>query len=478
MPSITFDKFDVGLDRRKGASVSDANRLRELKNAYVTNGRAIRKRPGLSLVTTLETGTKGLINGNGVLNTFYKYSATPIVHSDTRFIANPLIHTATPGAYGSGSLSAIDYGEVFSGYLYVAATYSDGATFHYYIDSTVAQNRITDTNCPNSKVCIKLAEKIFAIDQVNNIVKYSDVSAPKVWDPAAVGSDAGSLPTGLRSRGSAKPVGLGQYQEKMAVLMSDGIQIWAVDPNPTMDALYKLVDGVGTTQAPSVREFAGDLVFKAKPGFRSITQQAYTENMSEVDIGSAIDSVISDYAAYSGPIAEYYPGQGQLWQMFYKAGSDSVAFVYTFSRTQKIAAWSQYTFGVPITDMATLDGDFYLRSGDDVYLLDDTAFTDNGTPYEMLVEMPFLDFKSPGILKHIQAMDLVVSGTVNVQFRYDPNDTTKLTDPITITGDTRSRQLIPIEMTVTSLAPVFTSTTNEDVQIDALTFYYENLGPF
>lgn len=476
MPSITFDKFDVGLDRRKGASVSDANRLRELKNAYVTSGRAIRKRPGLSLAATLEAGTSGLFGGNGKLNTFYPYNATPITHADTRFVANPLIHTAAPAAYGQ-PINDISFAEVFNGYLYAAVTYDDGATFHYYIDTTATINLVTDASCPHGKQCLKLASKIFSIDVANNVVDYSDVDNPKVWDPAAPGSSAGFLPTGLRSRGSALPVALGQYQEKMAVLMSDNVQIWVVDEDPALNSLYKVVDGIGTLKPGSVREFAGDLVFQAKAGFRSITQQAYTENLSEVDIGSAIDSMLGDYDVYAGPITEYAPASGQLWNLFTN-GIDSTAFVYTFSKTMKIAAWSEYAFDFPIEYMATLDADLYLRSGNNVYLLDDNVHTDNGAAYEMRVEMPFLDFKAPGILKHIQAMDLVADGEVSVQFRYDPNDPSKITDPIVLSGDSRSRQLIPLEMTVTAIAPVFTSTSSSAVQIDAITFYYENLGPF
>ena len=56
MAEITFDRFDLGIDMRKGASVSDANRLREMKNAYVTTGLATEKRPGLTLVATLGEG--------------------------------------------------------------------------------------------------------------------------------------------------------------------------------------------------------------------------------------------------------------------------------------------------------------------------------------------------------------------------------------------------------------------------------------
>lgn len=477
MPSITFDRFDGGLDTRKGASVSDANRLRDLKNAYITTGRAIKKRPGLELTASLEAGTKGLVSGRGKLNTFFKYGAG-ITHADSRFIAHALAHTTGPVAgYSAGSISNIEYAEVFSGYFYVSATYSDGSTYHYYLDTEVDINRITDAACPHGKSCIKMAEKMFSIDPTDDVVNYSDTGNPKVWTDAAAPVDAGFLPTGLRSRGSSKPTALGQYQEKMAVFMSDSMQLWTVDPDSANMALDKTIEGLGTTEPSSVRQFAGDIVFLSKAGFRSITQQVYTGNLNEVDIGSAIDKIVAPHIINDGPFAEYSPGFGQLWEIFTPTVGGSTAFVYTFSREMKISAWSEYEFSVAVQAIAALDGDTYLRSGDNVYLVNDGVYSDDGSPFEMRVEMPFLDFKSPGMLKAIHGFDIVVNGSVDVQFRYDPNDPTKLTDPITLSGDGRPKQMVPMEMMVTAIAPVFTSSTTDDVQKDAFTFYYDNLGP-
>lgn len=87
MKTITFDRFDCGIDWRKGASVSDANRLREMRNAYVTTGLAAQKRPGLIKVATLEPGTQGLFAASGQLHTFY--GAGDLQHADARL---SLIH--------------------------------------------------------------------------------------------------------------------------------------------------------------------------------------------------------------------------------------------------------------------------------------------------------------------------------------------------------------------------------------------------
>ena len=104
MPVITFTDFSFGKDLRKGKSTSDANRLRELKNGFITTGKAIKKRSGTTLVERLETGTKGLVSAVGKLHTFYN-SAGTITHADTLFTPNKVEKASTlgsPAFTGSG----------------------------------------------------------------------------------------------------------------------------------------------------------------------------------------------------------------------------------------------------------------------------------------------------------------------------------------------------------------------------------------
>ena len=131
MASITFDRFDGGLDLRKGASVSDANRMRVCTNAYITTGKGIQKRPCLRKVATLETGTVGLRSGNGLLNTFMGTGS--VTHANTLFKANLLRHPTIEQA-----IVKIHYGDVFNGFLYVVAEYADGSLWHHYLDDTGA----------------------------------------------------------------------------------------------------------------------------------------------------------------------------------------------------------------------------------------------------------------------------------------------------------------------------------------------------
>jgi hypothetical protein len=120
MRSIAFERFDYGLDLRKGQSTSDANRLRVLKNGYTSEGRTIRKRPGLTRVGSLEAGTVGLFAGGGKLNTFYGGDGT-VTHANPLFQAHNVKHPTIP----SEPIVAVHYADMFNGYLYVSAEYEN-----------------------------------------------------------------------------------------------------------------------------------------------------------------------------------------------------------------------------------------------------------------------------------------------------------------------------------------------------------------
>ena len=131
MPVITFTDFSFGKDLRKGVSTSDANRLRELKNGFITTGKAIKKRSGTSLGARLETGTKGLVSAAGKLQTFYN-SAGTITHANALFTPNKVEKASTigtPSFTGSGNNDMTVTGD------YTGAA---NATFTVICDAVVA----------------------------------------------------------------------------------------------------------------------------------------------------------------------------------------------------------------------------------------------------------------------------------------------------------------------------------------------------
>lgn len=518
MPSITYDRFDGGLDVRRGKSVSDANRLRGLTNAYVTTGRTLQKRPCLRRVATLEAGTVGLRAGLGKLHTFYGQGS--VTHADTLFQANLIPHPTS-----ALNVSKVHFGEVFNGYLYVAAEYSDGSIKHHYLDDpgawvattayslgafrrpttangfryevtsngtsggveptwpttvgftvvdgtvtwTCRSRAIVDTNCPHTKELIKQQSKIYA--KGDEVVRYCATNAPRDWTTT---SDAGFLPTGLQALGSTATTAVGQFgQKKLAIFFSDGIQIWDVDPNPSLNALNSIIPNIGTRFSKTPIGFGGDNFFLADPGFRSVTVASLTNNFQDLDIGNAIDKLVSPVNANADPISQFYPALGQYWCI-----DDQTIWVYSFSRLAKLAAWSKFTLPVTADAVAVLNGDLYIRSGDVVYIMDMARYSDDGVPPTVTIEMPFLDFKEPGVLKQIIGVDIVGTGNLSLQLKFDPNDESKVTNALAVaSGDTRPGAMTPVEMCAVAVAPVITHVGDEDFRIDAITFYYEALGP-
>ena len=523
MPAIEFSDFATGLDRRKARDVSDANRLWELTNAYVTTGKQLGKRPGLRKIATLEAGTIGLIAGGGVLNTFSADAS--IAHADTLFR-----HNFVPN--GGLAVSRVHYGDVFAGYLYAAVEYQGGTIKHHYLDdpgawasstaytvgnfrrpttangfryevtsiagsgtsagseptwpttegATVTDNpganqvvwtcrsfAVTDTNCPHSNGVTKQAQSIFAVDE--EVVRFSATDAPRDWTTA---SDAGFLATGRQQTGATDALALAEFQKQLAIFFVDGLQIWDIDPDPALMTIRQRIANVGTRYPHSPLPFNGDVFFLSDVGFRSVLVSQQTDNIQDSDVGSPIDKLVKPgLVAGINPLSVFYPGGGQFWCII-----GNYAWVYTFSRASKIAAWSKYTFPFQIEAAASLNGELYLRSGDSVYRVDEDYYTDDGTAISVLVEMPFLSNKAPGILKQFFGFDVAMIGSASISFRFDPRTPSFQTQAIAVSGNTQPGVLNGMEFCSTHVAPVIEHAANEEWELHSLVLYYENLAPY
>lgn len=461
--SITFDKFDLGIDRRKGASVSDANRLLEMKNAYVTTGLATQKRPGLVKVTTLEPGTVGLFAALGKLNTFYGQGT--VTHADARFLAHKVVHPD-----GERAVTDVWFSDVFNAFIYAAVEYDDASVKHHYLDGTTP-TAIADANCPHSKAVIKTASRIFAAGTDGSTVRYCAASKPKDWTTA---NDAGFLPTGLQFSGDRNANALGLYQANLAVFARDGAQIWEVqNVDPTTMKLVDRVENVGTSYPRTVRNVSGDLYFLADFGFRSITTLQYTNNLADVDVGSPIDSLVVPDIRQSNavPKAFFHYGTGQ-----YICVIGSILYVYSVSRTAKIAAWSRYYIPFRVDAFAELNGELYFRNGDDIYRFTADAYDDAGTQFEVLLQLPYMDLKAPGQMKRILGADVVMEGECEFSIAFDVRNPDAYTPPVRIRGNTRPDGVIPVECSGTEFSLIFRNLSSKSFRLDAVTLYFEAMG--
>jgi hypothetical protein len=557
MPAISYTDWSGGLDRRLSVNSQDANKLWTLKNAYITTGKRIRKRPCLSVVTAGLSGSTGLKAVNGSLYVFARseFPFTPPVVSGLSIAAQGL---DTPVTHGD--LERVLYAELFQGFIYAVARYDAGPGArirHHYADrfsagvvvtisnaapgvvtsaghgllngqhirftttgalpdplaagntyfvvntaadtfevsateggvsintttagsgvhTCITPTYINDANCPHTNGITKAASRIFAPSGEN--VRYCAVGAARDWTTA---SDAGFLPAGLEQDGTSEVQACGTFQESLVVLFEGGAQIWSVATDPSANAISKRMYGVGTAQPLSLASFSSDLVFLSPFGFRSMTVQAISSRIDDNDVGVPIDTLVqpdiaTTEAVVSGdPVRSYWiPELGQYWAVF-DMGTFSKAWVYTFSKSSKIACWSEYIFPVRIEDVTTLSGKVYLRDADNLYEMSATQYTDDGESVSVEVQMAFQDAKQPGINKQVWGADMVTSGTWGLSYKYDPRDDTKQTTPLTISGDTRPGDTLPVDVVTPAIAPVFTHSADEAASIDSLILYFHSLG--
>lgn len=471
MPTITFGEWGLGLDLRKGPSTSDANRLRVLTNAYVTQGKTIRKRHGCQRVQRLQPGTVGLFAGLGKLNTFQMLSSaypTAAVHTGT-MVVNRVLTDEVGLEDGGIKLREVMNCEPFNGFLYVVAKQVGvdllGSTYrHHYLDAGPSTH-VDDA--PHRQGVTKAASKIWCSD--NDVVRYCATNNPRDWTTA---DDAGFLPVGLQQSGSKDSIAVGNYQNRLVVFFGDSSQVWEVDADPTANRFVQSVD-IGTSRPYAHQNMAGDVFFQSPGGVRTITRQAQTETLVDSDVGSPIDRELISGALLDPTTtkAQYWRGTGQYWLY-----SGKKAVVFTYSRSSKISAWSLYEFPFTLDYLDELDTVLYIRSGDTLYAMDAAEHTDDGTVFQVEIETAYADFKNPGLFKQIFGMDAVTTGPCEISHRFDPRTPVLETSPpALISGDTRPGTLIPVELVTTNLSTVIRNRDDKEFELHSLSYRFEKL---
>lgn len=258
------------------------------------------------------------------------------------------------------------------------------------VDGTVkwvaSVRRIVDEKCPNSKIVVLGASKIFAGD--DDIVPFSATTNPFDWSTT---QDAGFLPTGLQNYGDNPVKAMSLYRGNLAVFNAGGYQMWQIDEDPQNMALLD-AEPVGASYSKSMQGVANDLLFLAAVGVRDLSIAGGSTNLEAGGVGNPVDSlVLAAVRALTGsnePLSLYNPGRGQYWLMV-----GAQVFVLT-SYGPGQASWSRYVFPEVITDWTLLGDDLYLRTiNDKVWKLDEAKLSD-----DIVTSVVTMTIASPGVI--------------------------------------------------------------------------------
>jgi hypothetical protein len=497
MSTYTLDDFRLGIDRRRSELVADDLGLVECKNAYVTTGYAITKRPGLdSLGGTLGAASKGLFIFN---NQFITVSHAAVTHPTlsghgigTGKISATILNLVLPNPdSGSDLVARVWQMLVFNRKLYIVVEYVSGDIRHFYprdYDSVPdSLDVITDANCPNTKSVVVSQSKVYAIGPStagNAYVKYSSTEKPRDWSSPMDASGSLGLPAGLESPDQDEIVALGTYKNLLVVFMTNNVQLWQTDTDPVNIKLTSVVENAYTAYPNSIAKLGPDVIFLNEDGFNSLSQMLYIENAEGSDIGAAIDDIVTPhletFAVTNPPKSIQYSGGSQ-----YMCAVEKEIFVFTFSRSSDVNAWSTYSLPNVIRDIAAWRSYCFVRcdndtGGETIYSFNPSSYKDAFATDLFPVEITnsYQTLRSPGRWKKIYGMDVLFNGTANFQHRYDARVSAEATTAISLSGDTRPGQLIPVELMTTELSFKITQQLDSEFQLNAITYYYDQLGHF
>lgn len=340
------------------------------------------------------------------------------------------------------------------------ATVSDGTLVW-----TARTPAITDSKCPQSKVAIPMAQKIFS--PYRDVMRYCATNLPRDWSTA---NDAGFIPTGMHAPTNAEVTAAGEYRGRLAIWTGSHLQVWSVDPDPREIAIYDSIAGIGTTEADVTTSVSGDLYFITPLGVRSLSIAAGAQNLQTGDVGTPIDPLIqAKLAGPETPIGMYYPGNGQFWIAF---GNE--VFVYSQSRLGKVGAWSRYVFPYVIEDWTQLNGELLLRAGSNLYRLDEALTSDDGVGFEGVVWWPYLNRGNPREEMQLDSLDIEGYGKCTVSIGYNQKDSAAYTEPYLVSEDTVPGGTIPLPVTAPSMAVKLVYAPGQSWELLQATLYLQD----
>lgn len=130
--------------------------------------------------------------------------------------------------------------------------------------------------------------------------------------------------------------------------------------------------------------------------------------------------------------------------------------VFVHTRNSPKGRWSRYVFPFFIDAFAQLANDLYIRSGDTIKRVSETAVNDidNGVAvgFTGTVQWGWMDCGQAGTTKMLEGIDLVASGSPSVSIGYDQRNFATFTTPYAIDADTLTGDIIPIPVTAPSFS--------------------------
>jgi hypothetical protein len=150
MRPMPLSSILAGMTRLRTKGGASQQSLYELTNGFITNARSMQIRPGSLIDAKMPANTKGLCGFQGKLVIFANTVVSP---PSSKYLVQVVRHPTTPTL----AIHEIHFAAPYVGALYVAAEFSNGDIFHYWLQqATVWQantvykaNQLVSPTAPN-----------------------------------------------------------------------------------------------------------------------------------------------------------------------------------------------------------------------------------------------------------------------------------------------------------------------------------------
>jgi len=461
-----------GLDTRLATAIADPQTARVAKNVYLSKGRTWKTRPGSRKILEVPPESRGLYAVDGVLRAVAPQGNAALwAYQRPNFWLDFVEGSDAIDEYIDAEIYGVP--SAASGAQPYLAIRRGNQVQHHWVKSRLDNpgdaevTRVFPGFVPSGGL-IKLAQKIFALDNSRGAVRFSSTAfGPDNWTEEL---DAGILPVQQHGTGDLQVRALGIFQGRLVVFFDSQIQIWAVDPQPENFFLVETMNGPGTAAPALVEAVLGDIFFFSRGGFRSLTTQRITGETLEGDIGAPIASLTDQLDPATAT-------HGVWWQRLslYVAAFGSRCFVFTYDRAIKVTGWAEWEFPFEVERFVVVGDRLYARSRDAVYEISDYLLTDdNGADIEWEWQSQHQHLDSPGTLKNFHALTLNQSGDCTVSMASDPGRPSFISPVYNTSGVTVPWQKIPFPTVSTAVSVALSG--KGQWQLDGFTLHFNPLG--
>jgi hypothetical protein len=321
-----------------------------------------------------------------------------------------------------------------------------------------------------------VGSKVYAAAGPN--LNFSGIKLPAGWQSLNVG--AGFIDMSTEASGSEALQSIEKYLQYIVIFAGRVVQIWFVDPDPSLNKQTQVLNNVGTISPDSTTQFGdNDVFFLDESGIRSLRARDSSNAASTSDIGIPVDPLIVaklqtltalQRSRVKGLIE---PTDGRFWLVFH----DEI-FVFSFFEGSKISAWSTYTPAVDgepfIVDAARVfKKKVYLRSGDKIFVFGGLGVQPayDGTEPELWT--PYLDANAPAKKKDFKSLDVACEGVWAVRAGMQPKEIGVSDMVATVSGTTYNDDKIPFEHEASHVSLRFKGVGPGFKKIGAAAIHYE-----